>query len=123
MEANIKICNLDVIAPVAKRELVLNGKTYEVKPATVARFIELSQLKKKQQESKDIESAIEIARTIIKKWVPEIDDNMLEQITMEQMQLIFAFISDELPEDMLAKGQGETEKAEKSADKKAKEGN
>ena len=36
--ADVKVCNLDLIAPITKRELVLNGAKYAVEPLTVEKF-------------------------------------------------------------------------------------
>lgn len=117
--SNLKICNLDVIAPVQKRELVLSGKTYEVLPLSVERFIDLQMKRQEMVQSTDLAKTFEIAKSMIKVAIPTLEDNVFSLLTMEQMSYLTDFILDNLPDDKLvseSEKKAEPEKAKPEKD-------
>lgn len=117
--SNLKICNLDVIAPVQKRELVLSGKTYEVLPLSVERFIDLQTKRQEMVQSTDLAKTFEIAKSMIKVAIPTLEDNVFSLLTMEQMSYLTDFILDNLPDDKLvseSEKKAEPEKAKPEKD-------
>lgn len=117
--SNVKICNLDVIAPVQPRELVINGASYKVVPLTVGRFIELNQMRQNMGKTSTIEESLKEVMKLIKVGVPEISQEVLDSMSVAQLQLVLSFIYDEIPESVLNKSQ-ETETEEKSEDSEGK---
>lgn len=113
--ADVKICNLDVIAPVQKRKLVMNGHEYDVEPLSVKKFIEFTQIRQKINAEASIDEGLELAREMIKSAIPSMPSDVMDGITIPHLQLIIAFINDEIPEDVL-KGQ-----SPKNTKKKVKE--
>lgn len=113
--SEVKICNLDVIAPVQKRELILGGKTFEVLPLSVERFIEITIKRREVMETNDLTKGFEITKEAIRLAIPSFDDEVFKLLSMEQMGLIMDFILDTLPEDKLVK-----EEAKKNEPEKAK---
>lgn len=105
--SEMKICNLDVIAPVQKRQLILGGKEYEVLPLSVERFIELQLKRQEMVKSADLEKTFAIAKDMIKVAIPSLEDEIFSLLTMEQMSYLTDFILDNLPDEKLAQA-GET---------------
>lgn len=117
--SNLKICNLDIIAPVQKRELVLSGKTYEVLPLSVERFIDLQMKRQEMVQSTDLAKTFDIAKSMIKVAIPTLEDNVFSLLTMEQMSYLTDFILDNLPDDKLvseSEKKAEPEKAKPEKD-------
>lgn len=117
--SNLKICNLDIIAPVQKRELVLNGETYEVLPLSVERFIDLQMKRQEMVQSTDLAKTFDIAKSMIKVAIPTLEDNVFSLLTMEQMSYLTDFILDNLPDDKLvseSEKKAEPEKAKPEKD-------
>ena len=100
--ADVKICNLDLIAPVQKRELILGGKTYQVEPLSVQMYIEFTQLRQKIDADSTIEEGLKMTREMIKAAVPEMTDEIIDKLSLPHLQLIVAFINDEIPEEVLS---------------------
>lgn len=99
--SDVKICNLDVIAPVQQRELVLNGKTFEIKPLSVQLYIKLKQYQVEMAKSTKFDEGYEISKKAIKAACPSFDDSLFDMLTMQQLSMIMAFIIDELPDEKL----------------------
>lgn len=117
--SNLKICNLDIIAPVQKRELVLSGKTYEVLPLSVERFIDLQMKRQEMVQSTDLAKTFDIAKSMIKVAIPTLEDGVFSLLTMEQMSYLTDFILDNLPDDKLvseSEKKAEPEKAKPEKD-------
>ena len=100
--SEMKICNLDIIAPVQKRQLILGGKEYEVLPLSVERFIELQLKRQEMVKSADLEKTFAIAKDMIKVAIPSLEDEIFSLLTMEQMSYLTDFILDNLPDEKLA---------------------
>lgn len=103
--ANIKICNLDLIAPAPARELVLGGVTYKVEPLTVEKFVEFNQLRQSIGADSSLQEGLKVAKGIIKSSIPEMSEEIMDRMTIAQLQLVVAFINDEIPEDVLTGAQ------------------
>ena len=115
-----KICNLDVIAPIQKRELILGGVSYEVLPLSVERFIEITMKRREMMEAKSLEKGFEVAKEAIRLAIPNFSDEVFALISMEQMGLIMDFILDTLPEDKLQNNGEQQKEPEKAEPEKAK---
>ena len=98
---DVKICNLDLIAPVQKRELILNGKTYEVEPLSVAKFIEFNQIRQKVGSGDSLEEGLKLMKEMIKAGIPSMTDQVMDAMSLAHLQLVVAFINDEIPDDVL----------------------
>lgn len=99
---DVKICNLDLIAPIQKRELVLGGKTYEVEPLSVQMYIEFTQLRQKIGNDSGIEEGVALTKKMIKSAIPSMTDDVIDRLTLAHLQLIVAFINDEIPDEVLS---------------------
>lgn len=99
---DVKICNLDLIAPIQKRELVLGGATYEVEPLSVQMYIEFTQLRQKIGNDSGIEEGVALTKKMIKSAIPAMTDDIIDRLTLAHLQLIVAFINDEIPDEVLS---------------------
>ncbi len=116
-----KICNLDLIAPVAPRQIVLSGVSYDVLPLSVAKFIEFGQMREKISASSSVEEGLKLTMALIKAAIPSLPDDVLNSMSLGHLQLVVAFINDEIPEEVLA-GKPVEETAE-SAEQETAQGN
>lgn len=116
--SEMKICNLDVIAPVQKRQLILGGKEYEVLPLSVERFIELQLKRQEMVKSADLEKTFAIAKDMIKVAIPSLEDEIFSLLTMEQMSYLTDFILDNLPDEKLAQASETKTEPEKAKPEK-----
>ena len=115
-----KICNLDLIAPVAPRQIVLSGVSYDVLPLSVAKFIEFGQMREKISASSSVEEGLKLTMALIKAAIPSLPDDVLNSMSLGHLQVV-AFINDEIPEEVLA-GKPVEETAE-SAEQETAQGN
>lgn len=99
---DVKICNLDLIAPIQKRQLVLGGKTYGVEPLSVQMYIEFTQLRQKIGDDSGIEEGVALTKKMIKSAIPSMTDDVIDRLTLAHLQLIVAFINDEIPDEVLS---------------------
>ena len=98
---NVKICNLDILAPVQKRQIILGGQTYPVETLTVNSFIEFN--KARLDISKNsLEEGFKMAQALIKSMVPAISQEVLDALTPAQLSKLIAFIGDEIPDDEIS---------------------
>ena len=117
--AEMKICNLDLIAPVQKRQLVLNGNAYEVEPLTVQKFIEFTQLQQSIKAETSITEGLAIMKKIIHAAIPSMSEDIMDRMTVSHLQLVVAFIRDEIPDEIL---NGKSPKNSKKKAEKEEEG-
>ncbi len=123
MAGNVKICNLDLIAPITKRELVINNVTYEVEPLSVLKFIEFAKARQGLSASTSIEDAVKVMMELIVSAIPSMDRKVLESLPIMQLQTVLAFVADEIPDEALKpKVAGEKAEDADKADEKAPEG-
>ena len=119
---DVKICNLDLIAPIQKRKLVLGGVTYEVEPLSVQMYIEFTQLRQKIGSDSGIEEGVALTKKMIKSAIPAMTDDIIDRLTLAHLQLIVAFINDEIPDEVLSgealKNQNKEEKEGATAENK-----
>ena len=109
MAGNVKVCNLDLIAPVHKRELVIGDKHYDVVPLTVQKFIEFTKAREGITASSSLEDGVKLMMKLIESAVPDLEEELLNAMTLNQLQTIVAFINDEIPDEVLTKGEAAEE--------------
>ena len=120
--ADIKICNLDLIAPVKKRELVIGGKTFAVEPLTVAKFIEMNQLRQSINDKSSLEEGLNLMKKMVRASVPEMTEEFMDTLPLGHLQLIVSFINDEIPDEVLnAKAQENKKKEEEKEEEEGSE--
>ena len=100
--ADVKICNLDLIAPVQKRELIIGGTHFEVEPLTVARFIEFMQVRQKIADDTSLEEGFKLMKEMVRSAIPSMSEELIESLPINQLQLVVSFINDEIPEEILS---------------------
>lgn len=123
MAGNVKICNLDLIAPITKRELVIGGTSYEVEPLSVMKFIEFAKARQGLSASTSIEDAVKVMMELIVSAIPSMDKAVLEALPIMQLQTVLAFVADEIPDEALTpRVAGEKAPNADKADEKAPEG-
>lgn len=99
---NVKICNLDILAPVQKRQIILGGQSYPVETLTVNSFIEFNKARLDISKSNGLEEGFKMAQALIKSMVPTISQEVLDALTPAQLSKLIAFIGDEIPDDELS---------------------
>lgn len=112
MATKTKLLNIDKIAPRLDRKLILDDKEYSVKDVTVELFLELAAFEKKNEKAESIEDSIKLMVDFVRKFIPDMPEETLYQITPDQLALIVNYIRNNLPEE------GE----EGEADKESEEG-
>lgn len=117
--SDLKICNLDVIAPIQPRQLVVGGKEYAVEPLTTARFVELNQSRQSLAKIDSIEESLKAMIVLIRKFIPKIPEKTLEMMSIQQLQLTLAFVADEIPESVLNKDNASEVASDKVAENTA----
>ena len=101
MAGNVKICNLDLIAPITKRELVIGDKTYRVKPLSVKKFIELTKMRQSVTAETSLEDAVKMMIDMVSGMVVGLEREVIESLPFAQLQTIVAFINGEIPDEDL----------------------
>lgn len=107
MTGRTEFLNVDEIAPKIKKTITFKGETYEFRTPTVDDFIEeMSEIKKLQAlQSKTnanddaAEIMVEITkltRSGIKRCFPTMSDEVLGQMSMDQMNAVRVFIQDRM---------------------------
>ena len=94
----MKILNLDALAA-PKRTLTLGGVTYDVEEMTVENFIETTRIAEELETKGDkLTFADQIGATIgmIKRSVPDITEQQLRKLNLEQLTMVSKFLRGEL---------------------------
>lgn len=97
---NLKICNLEMVAPTLNRQLVVGDKTFEVKTMTVEDFIELNLLRQQIGEA-DMKEGLELMIKLVQYSVPGLPVEVVRNMSLAQLQIVIRFIFDELSDDEL----------------------
>lgn len=87
-----RILNLDQVGPKDIRQLKIGGKTYDVKEMSVATFIESSKLAESMEGETSFSKQMEMSVRLIKLAIPEMDDEVLTRLSMEQLAAVSRFI-------------------------------
>lgn len=109
-----KLLNIDTIAPLADREIVLNGEHYKVKETSVQLFLEVAEFEKKNANIDSLQGQVQAMIDLIKKFIPDLPEEVLMRATLDQLGLMVRFIrndvdDDELNENPVPKTEGEAE--------------
>lgn len=96
----MKTLNLDNLSKVT-RNLILNGVTYEVQEMTVENFIETTKAADALLEKKNItiEEQMEASIGLIKRSIPNIEEEVLRKMTLEQLGTLSKFLRGELDDE------------------------
>ena len=90
---NVKICNLDILAPVQKRQIILGGQTYPVETLTVNSFIEFN--KARLDISKNsLEEGFKMALDIIRLHLDGKTDQEIAAILCLRTDYVRQFLVD-----------------------------
>lgn len=90
-----KVLNLDVLAPKEVRELHMAGKVYTVKEMSVEDFIEASRMAEAMEGVTSFAEQMEASIKLIKRSIPEIDEEFLKRLNMEQLAAVSKFVRGE----------------------------
>ena len=104
-----RMLNLDEVAAKSQRVLKIKGEEYEMKVMTVNEFItftkeaEEKDALRKESEDKDkpiaLSEQIEMLVKMIGNSFPTMPEKVLDDLSMEQLNVIFEFISDNVEKD------------------------
>lgn len=84
-----KMLNLDEIAAVEKKTVKFGGEEYEIKPMSVADFVELS---KTEKEDATPAEQIDFMLQMITRVIPSAPGDKLKELTPEQLAALVNFI-------------------------------
>lgn len=88
----MKVLNLDKIGKKEQRTLNIGGTAYLVNEMTVANFIETTRAAEKITVETSLAEQIEATIAMILRSVPTISQEVLNVLTLEQLQTIVAFV-------------------------------
>jgi hypothetical protein len=88
----MKVLNLDKVAPMQQRKLVLAGVSHVVNEMTVANFIETTRVAEKMANETSVATQIEETVEMIIRTVPTATKEVLGTLSLEQLHVIAAFI-------------------------------
>lgn len=94
-----KLLNIDTIAPLAEKEIILNGKKYAVKETSVQLFLEIVEFEKQNANIETVQEQIEAMIALIRKFIPDIPEEVLLQATVAQLGTIVRFIRNDIDEE------------------------
>lgn len=101
-----KVLNLDDLETSVAKQIVIDGKTYEMKPFTVESFIEqmkeVDELRKlKEDGAAAIESVKLVVRAIVRAF-PGVEEARLMKMEVSHLEAIQAFIQSSAEEEVAA---------------------
>lgn len=107
-----KILNLDGFAAKAEaRKLIIGGKEYAVEDMTVENFIETTKAADRLTGETSVAVQVEATMDMIQRSVPTVERELLQRLTLEQLQAITAFVRgenvDEAQDEAVATAEGE----------------
>jgi len=92
----MKILNVDSIAA-PKKFVNIKGERYQVKEMTVADFIEVAQAAENfDDENATLLDRFEVSMRAVKRALPDIKDEVLRSLTVDQMGVVNRFLRDDL---------------------------
>jgi hypothetical protein len=96
----MKFLNLDELA-VTNRTVTIGGKDYPVQEMSVGNFIETSKETESLKAKGDVSVSenMESTITMIKRFIPTLDDSVARAMNMKQLGTLMRFIRGELDED------------------------
>lgn len=97
--AKTKLLNIDKVAPKQERKIILNDKEYAVKDMTVEMFLELAEFEKKNAQTENLADTVRLMIEFTKKFVPDLEEEVLYAATSEQLAAIVNFIRNNVPDE------------------------
>ncbi len=88
----MKILNIDKLVPEESRELVIFGKTHQVKGLDVGGFLATTLAAEELAEEKSLVKQIEATIDMIVRAVPTIERDDLRKLTLDQLQSVVSFV-------------------------------
>lgn len=88
----MKMLNIDKVVPKEKKELNIGGTSYVVEPMTVANFVKTTQAADDLGENASVGEQVAATIDMVKRSVPTLPQEILDQLSLEQLQTIVAFI-------------------------------
>lgn len=88
----MKILNLEKLSASEERVLKVGDKEYPVSPMTVSNFIETTRAAEKLESETSVVAQVEATVEMVLRSVPTITRDVLDQLSLEQLQAIVAFV-------------------------------
>ena len=88
----MKLLNIDTVSPKENRELQIGGMSYPVLPMTVGNFVKTTQAAEELGDDASIAAQVSATIDMVKRSVPSLPQEALEQLSLEQLQTIIAFV-------------------------------
>ena len=90
----MKVLNLDKLSTKGSRKLRLAGVDYDVLPMTVGNFVETTLAAERMVDEGNVSMAAELKEAVamIRRSVPDAPENALNELELEQIRVIVAFI-------------------------------
>lgn len=96
----MKTLNLDSLGAKDKRELVLNGKSHEIKSMSVKTFIATTKIIENLKDDQSAAGQIGGTVAIIRQNVPTVSEDELLCLSLEQLKVLMEFVRGEDPEEI-----------------------
>lgn len=108
----MKILNLDKLSTKGTRKLRLGGVDYTVMPMTVGNFVETTIAAERMVEEGNTSLAAELKEAIamIRRSVPDAPETLLNELELEQIRMIVAFVKGDDVKEAEVSGEGEDPK-------------
>lgn len=88
----MKILNIDKLVPKEARQLVIFGKSYDIKGLDVGGFLATTLAAEELANEKSLVKQIEATIDMVIRAVPDIERDVLRQLTLEQLQGVVSFV-------------------------------
>jgi CCR4-NOT transcriptional regulation complex NOT5 subunit len=96
-----KLLNLNQLSPKEVREVQIGDKTYSLKEMSVEDFIETTKVAEAMESETSYAKQLTATITLVKRSIPEIDETILLNLSLEQLQALTAFIRGASPEELI----------------------
>lgn len=95
-----KLLNLDAMMPEESREVLMNGKVYQIKEMTVEDFMLMTQLAEKLQETTRVQDHINHTIELITQVCPGMPKDELNALSINKLSALAKFIRGDEPEEI-----------------------
>lgn len=87
-----KLLNLNELSGKEKREVQIGAKTYSIKEMSVEDFIETTRIAEEMEKETSYAKQISATVGLIKRAIPDISDDVLMNLSLDQLRGLTAFI-------------------------------
>lgn len=96
-----KLLNLNQLSPKEVREVQIGEKLYSIKEMSVEDFIETTRVAEAMETEMSYAKQLNATIGLVKRSIPEIEESILLQLSLEQLRALTAFVRGEDPDKLV----------------------